>query len=149
MLFYSFYYIALSDHKIKNVLIYYWLSCGSRHSNKKMIALVILDKCHHSEWLPCLCEGMGWDAARCLHMKTISCWVFQGVLHFSWGLLSCCLTLWPSEEETSPPVSWVVIFLGSWGTWTFKLATLSFLPPHSLLSSITAFDFLSQHEHGQ
>lgn len=101
-----------------------------------------------NDFLVCA-KGMGWDGARCLHMKTISCWVFQGVLHFSWGLLSCCLTFWPSEEETSPPVSWVVIFLGSWGTWTFKLATLFFLPPHSLLSSITAFDFLSQHEHGQ
>lgn len=38
--------------KIKNILLYYWLSCGTRHSNRKMISLVILDK--YSELLPCL-----------------------------------------------------------------------------------------------
>ena len=149
-LFYSFYYIALSVQKIKKcldiLLVELWLKALKQEndcfgdlgqiSSFRMTSLFV-----PKDW------GAMWQDVYIWRLFPAE--FFRGCSIFSWGLLSCCLTLWPSEEETSPPVSRVVIFLGSWGTWTFKLAILSFFPPHSLLPSITAFDFLGQHEHGQ
>lgn len=69
--FVPFICIALSVKKIKTSIIYYWLSCSPGHSDKKMIALVhlILDRYHHSELLPCLCQRNGVEFGKMFKYK--------------------------------------------------------------------------------
>lgn len=91
---------------------------------------------------------MGWGLGRCLNVNNFSCQVIQGMLHFPWGLLSCCLTLWLFlcvKRFFSSPVIWGMIFPGGWAAWNLKLATLPLFSPYLFLSAIRAFNILGQH----